>query len=68
MTDVIVYKPSPYELVFIHDKLLGLRLGFIIYRIKHERVYVSNIWYVVISLNKNYDMFHIKLLLYYNII
>ena len=29
MVDVIVYKPSPYGLVFI------------IYHIKHERVYVS---------------------------
>ena len=37
MIDVIVYKPSPYGLVFIHDK----PLGFIIYHIKHERVYVS---------------------------
>ena len=37
MIDVIVCKPSPYGLVFIHDKLIG----FIIYHIKHERVYVS---------------------------
>ena len=37
MVDVIVYKPSPYGLVFIHDK----PLGFIIYHIKHGRVYVS---------------------------
>ena len=37
MIDVIVYKPSPYGLVLIHDK----PLGFIIYRIKHERVYMS---------------------------
>ena len=37
MVDVIVYKPSPYGLVFIHNK----PLGFIIYHIKHERVYVS---------------------------
>ena len=37
MIDVIVYKPSPYGLVFIHDK----SLGFIIYHIKHERAYVS---------------------------
>ena len=37
MIDVIGYKPSLYELVFIHDKLLG----FMIYDIKHERVYVS---------------------------
>ena len=36
MADVIVYKSSPYGLVFIHDK----PLGFIIYHIKHERVYV----------------------------
>ena len=41
MVDVIVYKPSPYGLVFIHDKSLGLHLGLIIYNIKHERVYVS---------------------------
>ena len=34
MIDVIVYKPSPYGLVLIHDK----PLGFIIYRIKQERV------------------------------
>ena len=37
MVDVIVYKRSPYGLVFIHDK----SLGFIIYHTKHERVYVS---------------------------
>ena len=37
MVDVIVYKPSPYALVFTHDK----PIGFIIYHIKHERVYVS---------------------------
>ena len=37
MIDVIVNKPSPYGLVFIHDK----SLGFIIYHIKHERAYVS---------------------------
>ena len=37
MIDVIVYKPSPYGLVFIHDK----PLEFIIYHIKHERIYVS---------------------------
>ena len=41
MIDVIVYKLSPYELVFIHDKPLGVRPVFIIYHIKHERVYVS---------------------------
>ena len=42
MIDVILYKPSPYGLVFIHDK----SLGFIIYNIKHERAYVSyiNLW------------------------
>ena len=40
MVDMIVYKPSPYGLVIIHDKPLELRLGFIIYHIKHERVYV----------------------------
>ena len=39
MIDVIVYKPSPYGLVFIDDK----SLGFIIYHIKHERAYVSYI-------------------------
>ena len=37
MIDVIVYKPSPYGLVFIHDN----PLWFIIYHIKNERVYVS---------------------------
>ena len=37
MIDVIVYKPSPYGLMFIHDNTLG----FIIYHIKQERVYVS---------------------------
>ena len=43
MIDVIVFNPSPYALVFIHDKPLGLRpqLEFIMYHIKHERVYVS---------------------------
>ena len=35
--DVIVYKSSPCGFMFIHDK----PLGFIIYHIKHERVYVS---------------------------
>ena len=40
MIDVILYKPSPYWLVFIHDK----SLGFITYHIKHERAYVSYIW------------------------
>ena len=39
MVDVIVYKPSPNGLVFIHDK----PLGFMIYHIKHERVCVSYI-------------------------
>ena len=39
MIDVILYKPSPYGLVFVHDKSLGI----IIYHIKHERVYVSYI-------------------------
>ena len=29
MIDVIVYNPSPYGLVFIHDKLLGLCLIYI---------------------------------------
>ena len=37
MIDVILYKPSTYGLVFIHDK----PLGFIIFHIKHERAYVS---------------------------
>ena len=37
MIEVIVYKPSPYGLVFIHDK----PLGFIIYHTQHARVYVS---------------------------
>ena len=37
MIDVIVHKPSPYGLEFIHDK----PLGFIIYHIKHDRVNVS---------------------------
>ena len=44
MIDVMVYKPSPYGLVFIHDKSIapsGYALGFIIYHIKHERAYVS---------------------------
>ena len=48
MVDVIVYKPSPYGLVFIHDKPLGLRLGFIIYHVKHERVFVSCIFIFLI--------------------
>ena len=43
MIDVIVYKPSPYRLVFIHDNSSGYALVFIIYNIKHERVYVSYI-------------------------
>ena len=29
MIDVIVYRPSSYEFVFTHDKLLGYALGFI---------------------------------------
>ena len=37
MIDVIVYKPSPYGLVFIHDKLLGLRPR-VYYHIKHKFV------------------------------
>ena len=41
MVDVIVYKPSPYGLVFKYDNPLGYALGFIIYHIKHGRVYVS---------------------------
>ena len=32
--NVIVYKPSPYGLVFIHDKLLGLRPR--VYHLSHE--------------------------------
>ena len=46
MVDVIVYKFSPYGLVFIHDNSLGYALGFIIYHIKHERVFVSYIWLI----------------------
>ena len=34
MMDVVVYKPSPYSLVFIHDKLLGLRAR--VYHLSHE--------------------------------
>ena len=45
MVDVIVYKPSPYGLVFIHDT----PLGFNIYHIKHERVYVSYDMLIYIS-------------------
>ena len=43
MVDVIVYKPSasPQGLVLIHDKLPGYGLGFIIYHIEHEPVYMS---------------------------
>ena len=40
MIDVIVYKPLPYELVFINDKPPGYALGFIIYHTKNVRVYV----------------------------
>ena len=40
MIDMIVYKPSPYGLVFTHDKTLG----FIIYNIKHEE---TKIWLTV---------------------
>lgn len=36
MIDVILYKPSPYMINFS-----SYVLGFIIYHIKHERVYVS---------------------------
>ena len=35
-----MYKPSPYGLVFIHDKLLGLSPR-VYHHMKHERVYVS---------------------------
>ena len=38
MVDVMVYKPSPYGLEFIHDKP-----GFIIYHTQRVRVYVSYI-------------------------
>ena len=41
MIDVKVSKPSSYGLMFIHDELLCYALGFIKYRIKHERVYAS---------------------------
>ena len=34
MFDVIVYKPSPYGLVFIHDKPLGLRPR--VYQLSHQ--------------------------------
>ena len=34
MVDVIVYKPSPYGLVFIHDKSLGLRPQ--VYHLSHQ--------------------------------
>ena len=34
MIDDIVYKPSPYALVFIHDKLLGLRPR--VYHLSHQ--------------------------------
>ena len=34
MVDVIVYKPSPYGLVFIHDKPLRLRPQ--VYHISHQ--------------------------------
>ena len=34
MVDVIVYKFSPYGLVFIHDKLLGLRPR--VYHLSHQ--------------------------------
>ena len=34
MIDVILYKPSPYGLVFIHDKYLGL--GPRVYHILHQ--------------------------------
>ena len=48
MIDGIVYKPSPYGLVFIHDK----SLGFIMYHIKHERAYVS----YIIHFNNNFKV------------
>ena len=55
MVDVIVYKPLPYGLVFIHDKPLGLRPR--VYHpsdhTKHERVYVSY--------NINHTLFNISL-------
>ena len=34
MIDVIVYKPYPYGLVFIHDTLLGLRPR--VYHLSHK--------------------------------
>ena len=53
MVDVIVYKPSPYGLVFIYMiNPLSYALGFIIYHTKHERVYVSYILYTYISYTK----------------
>ena len=47
MIDVIVYKPSPYGLVFINNKLFW----FIIYHIKQKQVYVSYIFPYLKSLN-----------------
>ena len=51
MIDVIVYKPSPYGIVFIHIMIepSGYALGFIIYHIKHERVNVSYIFQLYIN-------------------
>ena len=34
MIDMIMYKPSPYGLVFLHDKPLGLRTQ--VYRLSHQ--------------------------------
>ena len=55
MIDVIVYKPSPYGLVFINHKLLVLRPQFNIYYIKHERVYESYIISYSAIINESAD-------------
>ena len=41
MIDVIVYKPEPEGESLYMINPSGYALGFIIYHIKHERVYVS---------------------------
>ena len=62
MVDVIVYKPSPYGLVFIYMiNPLGYALGFIIYHTKHERVYVSYIYRVSSRGREGLDLEILKL-------
>ena len=54
MVDVIAYKPSPYGRLCLHMiNPSGYALGFIIYHIKHEWVYVS---YIIPGKRRTYSL------------